>query len=146
MILDSQALFSDSQAITVTANSSNVIDNLATSTVPGTPGSPISVFAQVMQAFSGGTSLQISVVSADDAALTTNAVTHFTTAVIPVASLTAGLFALATRLPPQKMRKYLGLKYTVVGTMSAGTILAAVVDDLQTVRGAVDYSKGFTVA
>lgn len=145
MILDSQALFSDAQAITTTANSTNVIDNLGTSTVPGTPVTPISVFARVGVAFTGGTSLQVSIVSADDAALTTNVTTHFTTGVIPVASLTAGSLALGTRLPPQKLRKYVGLKYTVVGTMSTGTIIAGVVEDLQSVMLATDFAKGFTV-
>ncbi|SEI96343.1 Bbp16 family capsid cement protein [Paraburkholderia diazotrophica] len=140
MILDQQTLLSDAQTVTITANSANVIDTLA----PGMVTNDISVFAQVMTAFAGGTSLGIAVVSADDAALTVNVTKHFDTGAIPVASLTAKALPIAMRLPPQKMRRYVGLVYTVVGTMSAGTITAGIVEDLNTVLRTSDYAKGFS--
>lgn len=143
MILDSQLLLSDAQAITVSANSSNVIDSLGAAAVPGVPVTPIGIFARVMTAFAGGTSLGIAVVSADDAALTVNAVKHFDTGAIPVASLTAKSTPLAMRLPPQKMRKYVGLVYTVVGVMSAGAITAGIVEDIDSMLRTVDFNKGF---
>lgn len=151
MIMDQQNLFSDAQAVTVTANSSNVIDTLP-SGGPNTKsglgdGQDISLFAQVgAAAFAGGTSLAIALVSADDAALTVNPIVHFTTPVIALAALTAKARLVGLDLPYGKYRRYLGLQYTVVGTMTAGAITAGLVEDLQTINGTVDYAKGFTAA
>jgi len=151
MILDTQSLFSDSQAITVTANSTNVIDTLP-SGGPNTKsgigdGQDISLFVQVgLNAFTGGTSLQIQLVSADDSALSTNAQVHYDTGAIAQASLSAKTRLIAVALPHGKYRRYLGLKYTVVGgPMTAGTVLAALIEDIQTLNGTTDYAKGFTV-
>lgn len=147
MITDQQNLFSDAQAITVTANSTNVIDTLpgGQNTKAGIgDGQDITLFAQIGQTFAGGTSLAISLVSADDAALTTNVITHYATAAIVTASLTAKSRPVALDLPYGKYRRYVGLVYTVVGTMTAGTITAGLVEDLQTLNGTVDYAKGFT--
>jgi hypothetical protein len=150
MIMDQQNLFSDSQAVTVTANSTNVIDTLP-SGGPNTKsgigdGQDVTLFAQVGTAFAGGTSMQISLVSADDAALSVNLTTHFASAVIPLASLTAKARPVALDLPYGKYRRFVGLVYTVVGPMTGGTITAGLVEDLQTLNGTVDYAKGYTVA
>lgn len=148
MIMDQQNLFSDAQAVTVTANSSNVIDTLP-SGGPNTKsgigdGQDISLFAQIGTAFAGGTSMVISLVSADTADLATNPIVHYATAAIVTASLTAKSRPVALDLPYGKYRRYVGLTYTVVGTMTAGTITAGLVEDLQTLNGTVDYAKGFT--
>jgi hypothetical protein len=148
MILDQQSMFSDSQAITTTAFSSNVIDTMP-SAGPNTKaglgdGQDATLFAQVVTAFAGGTSLQIQLVSADDAALSVNPIVHYDTGAIALASLVAKARLIAVDLPYGRYRRYLGLKYTVVGTMSAGTLLAALVEDLQTLNGTTDYAKGFT--
>jgi hypothetical protein len=151
MIMDQQSLFSDSQAVTVTANSSNVIDTLP-SGGPNTKsglgdGQDISLFAQVGPAnFAGGTSIAISLVSADSADLATNPITHFTTGAIALAALLAKARLIGIDLPYGKYRRYVGLVYTVVGTMTAGTITAGLVEDLQTLNGTTDYAKGYTVA
>lgn len=150
MIMDQQNLFSDAQAVTVTANSTNVIDTLpgGQNTKSGIgDGQDISLFAQVGTAFTaaGGATMVISLVSADDAALTTNVITHYATAAIAVASLTAKSRPVALDLPYGKYRRYVGLTYTVAtGPMTAGTITAGLVEDLQTLNGTVDYAKGFT--
>jgi hypothetical protein len=147
MIMDQQSLFSDAQAVTVTANSSNVIDTLpgGQNTKSGIgDGQDISLFAQIGTTFTGGTSLQISLVSADSADLATNPVTHYATPAIVLASLTAKSRPVQLDLPYGKYRRYVGLVYTVVGTMTAGTITAGLVEDLQTLNGTVDYAKGFT--
>lgn len=151
MILDQQSLFSDAQAITTTANSSNVIDTLPV-TGPNTKsgigdGQDIVLFAQVGPAnFAGGTSLQIQLVSADDAALTTNAQVHYDSGAVVLANLLAKARLIGVDLPFGKYRRYVGLKYTVVGTMTAGVVTAGLVEDMQTLNGTVDYGKGFTVA
>ena len=70
MIIDQQSLFSDSQALTVSANSSNVIDqgpNAMTGLIGQTAEGAL--FVRCTQSFAGGTSLAIALVSADDAAL-----------------------------------------------------------------------------
>jgi len=150
MIMDQQSLFSDAQAITASANSTNVIDTLpgGQNTKSGVgDGQNISLFAQVGTAFATLTSLNVQLVSADDAALSTNAITHFDSGAIPVASLTAKARIVGLDLPYGKYRRYVGLKYVVTGTnASAGTITAGLVEDLQTLNGTVDYAKGYTVA
>ncbi|MGF6738500.1 Bbp16 family capsid cement protein [Paraburkholderia atlantica] len=150
MILDQQTLFSDAQAITASANSSNVIDTLpgGQNTKSGIgDGQDISLFAQIGTAFATLTSLNIQLVSADDAALSTNAIVHFDSGAIPVASLTAKARPVALDLPYGKYRRYVGLKYVVTGSnATAGTITAGLVEDLQTLNGTVDYAKGYTAA
>jgi hypothetical protein len=152
MIMDQQSLFSDSQAITATANSSNVIDTLP-SGGPNTKsgigdGQDISLFAQVGSVnFATLTSLTIALVSADDAALTTNVITHYTTGAILQAALTAKARLIGIDLPYGKYRRYVGLIYTVGGSSAtAGSITAGLVEDLQTLNGTIDYAKGYTVA
>jgi hypothetical protein len=149
MIMDQQNVFSDAQAITASANSTNVIDTLP-SGGPNTKsgigdGQDISLFAMVGQAFATLTSLNIQLVSADDAALSVNPIVHFDSGAVPVASLTAKARPVALDLPYGKYRRYVGLKYVVTGSAAtAGTITAALVEDLQTLNGTVDYAKGFT--
>lgn len=148
MIMDQQNLFSDAQAITASANSTNVIDTLpgGQNTKSGIgDGQDISLFALVGQAFATLTSLNIQLVSADDAALTTNPIVHFDSGAVPVASLTAKARPVQIDLPYGKYRRYVGLKYVVTGSnATAGTITAALVEDLQTLNGTVDYAKQFT--
>lgn len=148
MILDQQTLFSDAQAITASVNSSNVID-----TLPGGQntkasigdGQDITLFAQVGQSFATLTSLNIQLVSADDAALSVNPIVHYDSGAVPVASLTAKARPVALDVPYGKYRRYVGLKYVVTGSAAtAGTITAGLVEDLQTLNGTVDYAKGFT--
>jgi hypothetical protein len=151
MILDQQSLFSDAQAITATANSSNVIDTLP-SGGPNTKsgigdGQDISLFAQVGTAFTaaGAATLAVSLVSADDSALSVNLTTHFSTTALALAALVAKARLLQLDLPYGKYRRYVGLVYTVAtGPMTAGTITAGLVEDLQTLNGTTDYAKGFT--
>jgi hypothetical protein len=150
MIMDQQSLFSDAQAITVTANSTNVIDTLpgGQNTKAGIgDGQDISLLIQVGQTFTAGGAgtLQSQLVSADDAALTTNVIVHYDTGALALAALTAKARIAQLDLPYGKYRRYVGIKYTVgTGPMTAGTVTAALVEDLQTLNGTVDYAKGFT--
>ncbi|TDY25754.1 hypothetical protein B0G81_6237 [Paraburkholderia sp. BL6665CI2N2] len=146
MLFDTQSLFSDSQLITITANSSNVIDqgpNAMTGLIGQT--SQGALFVRCMQTFAGGTSLAISLVSADDAALSSNLITHWNSGPIALASLTAKSMLAATRIPPQRLRRYLGVIYTVVGTMTAGSVLAGIAEDLPSVMTTDQFAKGFSV-
>lgn len=148
MIMDQQNLFSDAQAITASANSSNVIDTLpgGQNTKSGIgDGQDISLFALVGTSFATLTSMNIQLVSADDSGLSTNAIVHYDSGAIPVASLTAKARPVQLDLPYGKYRRYVGLKFVVNGSAAtAGTITVGLVEDLQTLNGTVDYAKQFT--
>lgn len=141
MIFDAQALFSDGQAITATAASTNTIDLGARGTPYGSstalvrdPGKgcevPISV--TVTEAFATLTSLTISV-EVDDNSSFSSAATIFTTTAIPVASLTLGyVLKQLVEIPEGTNEQYMRLKYTVAGSnATTGKILAGIVASRQ---------------
>lgn len=135
MIADKQNLFSEDQAITVTAASTNVIDLGADNARNQLNNEKnVRVFAQVTTAFASGTSLKATLQADDDEAFG-SAVTVFETAAVATASLIAGYqFSINAPLPRlgSADKRYLRLYYTVVGTMSAGKIFAGLVLDQQT--------------
>lgn len=137
-LLDKQNEFSDSQAITVTAISTNVINTLpgasftnVTQNLGGTLGSTFLV-VQVDTLFAGtaGT-LNISLESDSTANLATSPTVHYSSGSIPQASLIAG-YQLVIPLPFGNYEKYLGLRYTVGGTITAGAVSAFLTRDVQT--------------
>lgn len=132
MIRDDQLLFSDNQAITATANSTNVID--LTAVAPGIlhAGEPIRVDARVTESFATATSVNVSVVTANDAALSSGAVTLAQTGATAIATLVAG-YEIPLQFLQGTAKRYLGLVYTVAGSnATAGKISAGLVLDKQT--------------
>lgn len=141
MILDSQNLFSDGQAVTASAASTNYIDLGA----GGTPyegasalgraigkGVPIALMVQVSVTFATLTSLAVSV-ETDDNTSFSSATTVVTTPAIGVASLVAGYRFPLEVLPHGINERYLRLYYTVAGSnATAGAIDAGLVADLDT--------------
>jgi hypothetical protein len=119
MIFDKQNLFSEDQAITVTADSSNIID-LGAAGADG--GVPIDLFVKVTTAFAGGTSLAVTI-TASAAAAMTNEVTLFSSGAVAVADLVAGYEFRSSVIPHHSLR-YIQAQYTVVGVMSDGAIFA----------------------
>ncbi len=126
MILDEQNLFSDNQAITATAASTNVLDfgkrEIAFAT-------PVELFIQVTEDFNNLTSLTI--------AVQTSATENFSTAVdllnqtILAANLKKGTVSTIKFLPKGNLG-YIRLYYTVTGTApSTGKIFAGVSDGVQ---------------
>ncbi|MEW8064821.1 MAG: Bbp16 family capsid cement protein [Candidatus Thiodiazotropha endolucinida] len=121
MIYSEQQLFSDHQAITATARSTNVIDLGAPGTPPGGvaplaqdigKGTPIPIRAQVTEAFNNLTSLTIALeVGATDALGTVVA-----SETIAAADLVAGKYTNMQFLPAGVNARYLGMRYTVNGT------------------------------
>src|SRR3546814_10245999 len=99
MIMDNTLVFSDGQAITADAGSTNVIDLGATGTPYGAAsalvrdigkgGCNISLYVGVVEAFNTLTSLQISL-QVDDNAAFSSAKTVAQSAAIPLADLTLG--------------------------------------------------------
>ena len=160
MYVDSQIEFSDAQAVTATAISSNVYDLFsmglgggATDVTPntrldigqGTDHLYLVVNTAVTATDTGNdATLTITLESADDAGLTTNAQVHYSSGAIAFASFaTAGTTLVAIRLPSALYRRYLGVRYTVAnGPLTAGAFDAFVTPTLQQNR---IYKSGFTV-
>lgn len=135
MILDRQTMFSDQQAITATAVSTNVYDFGATGTVVGQSaalsydhgsGGYIPLLIQVTEAFATLTSLTVTVETDDNEAFS-SATIIATTQAIPVATLVAGYVFQLTAIPIRSAERFIRLRYTVGGSnATAGKITAAV--------------------
>jgi hypothetical protein len=99
----------------------------------------------VTAALTGGTSVKFEVISSASADLSTPTVIGSTDAIVS-ASLVTG-YNTAVRINPaiaSKGQRYLGARYTISGTYSAGTVTADVVETIQ--DGKKFYASGFTVA
>lgn len=132
MILSAQQLFSDDQAITATAVSTNVIDL----GVAGTPygavaalnqdvgkGAGVPVLIQVTEAFNNLTTLTIAI----ETGATTSLGTVVISKAVPLASLTAGYQFPVQVLPNEITGRYLGVRYTVTGTApTTGQVTAGI--------------------
>lgn len=132
MIIDKETLFSDDQAVTVTAASSNIIDlgNDDSLLQSLNEKGMLEILAQVTTAFAGGTSLSVTLQSDNDSAFG-SPTSIMVTAAIATAALVAGYQFRLGKLP-RIDEQYVRLYYTVVGTMSAGKILAGLILDRQT--------------
>lgn len=100
---------------------------------------------EVTTAFAGGTSCEFQVITADDAALSTNVTVLGTTGAIAVASLTAGA-RFACDVNPRiasKGQRYIGLRAVNVGNNTAGAIYGDVGAEIQ--DGQKFYGSGFAV-
>ena len=130
MIIDKQQLFSDEQAITATANSTNVIDLGAADMDAGTP---LHILAQVTEAFTAAGAATLTVtLETDDNDSFSSATTLLSTAAIGKATLVAG-YQLPISFLPENVERYVRLVYTVAtGPMTAGKITAGVTGPLQT--------------
>lgn len=127
MITDAQTRFSDNQAVTTgTQNSTNTLDLLAAATNLGV-GVDRRVVAQVTTAFAGGTSLKADYVQSDNADLSSPDVLVAGN-VIAEASLVAGAKLLDV-VAPSNTKRYVGIRYTTVGTHTAGAVFAGIVAD-----------------
>jgi hypothetical protein len=128
-IFDAENLFSDEQAITATAASTNVIDTGDTKDVG--KGAPLRIYGRVMEAFNTLTSLTVAIQTATDAAFT-SAVTLSSKSIV-LANLDAIGDLVINDVIPQGALRYLRLYYTVVGTdPTTGEITAGIVFDSQT--------------
>lgn len=133
MIMDTSVTLSDSQAITSSAASTNIID-LGAAGWWGAAGAshPIPLMLQVNEAFtaSGSATLTIAIRSTTAADTSTNLKTHYVSDAIGKAALTttANLNDLFRAFIPTNTQRYLHLYYTVAtGPMTAGKITAKVV-------------------
>lgn len=124
MIFDKENLFSDGQAITATAASTNYVDLGATGTVYGASaamvrdigkGKPIPLRVQVIEAFNTLTSLKVDIEVDDNSSFSSAKVVDSQT--IPLAGLTKGAVFNGLRyVPVGTDERYVQLRYTVTGT------------------------------
>ena len=97
------------------------------------------------EAFANGTNITFQVVTSANANLSSHDVIGSSDAIV-TASLTLGK-NIVVRLNPDiagKGQRYLGARYTVVGTMNAGKVTADIVETIG--DGQKFYASGFTVA
>lgn len=128
MLFDYKLLMSNSQAITATAASTDVIDTGQSKDMG--KGGNIPLLIQVTEAFNNLTSLTIEVQTDSDSAFGTPA-TLFSL-VVPLASLTLGYQTPVITLP-QKCERYIRLNYTVTGSApTLGKVIAGIVAGVQT--------------
>lgn len=140
MIFSVQQMFSDDQAITATALSTNVIDL----GVAGTPyraaaplhqdvgkGCGVPILVQVTEDFAGLTSLTVTVEVSQNADMSASRVLASQT--IPVAELEAGKQMSVQVVPNDADLRYLAVRYTVAGgPATAGTVTAGITMGNQT--------------
>lgn len=142
MIFDLQSLFSNAQAITATAGSTNVIDLQATGIPYGNVerlrrdigrGEDVPLLIQVVQAFNNLTSLEIKVQTSDDPLFGSGIVDHYTSGAILLAALVPGFKISHSVIPDAAsvaggMKRYMRTQYIVVGTApTTGQVTAGVV-------------------
>lgn len=154
MYVDSQELFSDAQAVTATAISTNVIDlNAASNTnVPLLQDIGIGediylvVTTQTTCTDSGSdATLTLTLESDSTADLATSATVHISTGALAFATYaTAGSIVFAGRLPSGDYERYLGLRYTIAsGPLTAGKFNGFLTKDIQRYK---TYASGFSVS
>lgn len=139
MIIDAFNEFSDAQAVTSTAISSNVIDlgpvdDNATRDIGTGEDIYLVVVTQTAAADSGNdATLTVTLESADNAALSSNPVAHFSTGALPFATFSPqGAVLACVRVPAGNYKRYLGVRYTVAsGPLTAGNFDAFLTKDVQ---------------
>ena len=125
MLFDKQNQFSDAQAITSSAASTNVIDMTGTLKEVAF-ATPMPLRIQVVEDFATLTSLEIKVQTATDSAFTTP-VDLATTGTIGVDTLKKGYVA-PINFIPKGNKGYMRLYYSVTGTAAtAGKITAGII-------------------
>ena len=160
MLIDNNAIFSGS--VTNAAGSSGTV--VAGQTVTGTntsvlstntydlgvardigKGEALEIAIETITAASGGTSVQFQLIQADDAALTSNVQVINQTDAIAVATLTAGkqVSLHVDRVDPLSAKRFLGIRYVLVGAVAAGAYFAALVKTIQDPQ--TSYPNGFSV-
>lgn len=147
MILDKTNEFSDGQAVTASAISTNVIDlnpSGANNEVDIGAGEPVWLVVQVDEtaAAAGAATVTVSLESSAAPGMT-SARTHATTGAVALANLTAGSEIARLRLPGGDYLRYLGVRYTVgTGPLTGGRFSAFIVKDAQANKA---YASGYSV-
>ena len=140
MLLDQQNLFSDAQAITGTAVSTNFINfgkrdtppRSTTALKPDKGNAHIPLLVQVVEDFATLTSLAV-IAEVSDTSDFASVKQVGSTGIIPVADLVAGAILPLDHIPLGTTARYMRLRYDVTGTnATAGKITAGVTAGIQT--------------
>ena len=116
-------------------------------------GEDLFFMIHIVAAVTGATSVQWDAIYATDDVLTTGVIVGGSTGAIPIASLTAGSVHTISVNPvlrynatteSSKGARYLGLRYIVIGTATAGSYCGYITLNPQ--DGKKFYASGFTVA
>lgn len=152
MYIDKQAEFSDSQAVTATAISTNVMDLISNSSGKnplrdiGTGQDVYLVVTTTVAAtdVSSDATLTVSLESDSTVDLATSATLHFTTGALAFAAFSpAGTTLAAVKLPMGSYERYLGVRYTVAaGPLTAGNFDAFLTTDVDSFRA---YARNYVV-
>lgn len=150
MYVDKQAEFSDSQAVTVTAISTNVMDLVSNSSGKnplrdiGTGQDVYLVVMTTVAATDVGSDATLAVTLESDSveALSDSPTIHFTTGTLAFAAFSpAGTVLAAVKLPKGSYERYLGVRYTVgAGPLTAGNFDAFLTTDVDAWRA---YAKNY---
>ncbi|MGL4668597.1 MAG: Bbp16 family capsid cement protein [Saezia sp.] len=122
MILSIEDLFSNKQAVTATAVSTNTIDLGKAGSRDLGHGNKVPLLVQVVESFAGLTDLTVELQTANDEAFA-SAVT-LASQKFATAKLKAGARLLMTVVPNGAAGRFLRLRYVVSGTATAGKITA----------------------
>jgi len=150
MFLDKTTEFSDSQAVTASAVSTNVIDlnpSGANPTVDIGAGEPTTFVLQTDAAATAGGAATVTVTLESDTTTdlssgSTNV--HMTLGPFTLAQMAAKQTLARVRLPAGVYKRYLGVRFTVAtGPLTAGQFSAFIVKDAQ--ANAI-YKSGFSVS
>ena len=140
MILDTQTMFSDDQAITASAASTNLLDLGASGTPVGAAAaisrdlgnSVVPILIQVTTAFANNTSLKVGIQTDDNTGIS-SAATVLESEAIAVATLVAGYKFVMQYVPMTVNERYVRLYYTIAGSnANAGNITAGLIMGNQT--------------
>ncbi|MBS2028721.1 MAG: hypothetical protein JST54_12540 [Deltaproteobacteria bacterium] len=137
MLEDLQAILSDKQDVgsggAATVYCTNAYDlgspgsDVQGNTAPSDAGnSHLMIDSRVTTAFANGTSVQLDFIQSSNSDLSSPDVLESTPA-IAVASLTAGYKFGLTRFPTGITKRYVGVRYVVVGATTVGNITTAVI-------------------
>ena len=150
MYVDKQAEFSDAQAVTASAISTNVMDLISNSSGKNAlrdigTGEDLYLVVQTLAAATdtgSDATLTVSLESDSTVDLATSPTLHFSTGAMPFATFSpAGTVLAAVKLPRGEYKRYLGVRFTVAnGPLTAGTFDAFLTTDVQAYRA---YDRGY---
>jgi len=108
-------------------------------------GEPVIVDFHVRTAPTVGTSCEIQLIQADDAALTSGVQVLVSTGPMPIANLPAGRHVFMTWARSTTPKRYGGARIVNVGTVATFSVFAAVVADVQSQLDQVHFKGGFAI-
>ena len=146
MIFDKQNMFDEDAAITVTRDSTNIIDlGVQTPNMAGSVVGTLDIAIIVKESFTSDGAATLEICSATSATDDLDTPTKLARVTLALADLAVGRTPIVIQVPQATIQRYLGLIYTVGGAdpMTAGKISAGIAADVQLSHA---YPKNFVAA